>query len=94
MYRKFTSVESVVFVIAELISCKKFRCIVKSVKFRNPMLCTGSINGLLKKQKERYQIENVSFLVPEVKIAGKPASTCRYTSDAALPIPLDAERLV
>jgi len=51
-------------------------------------------NGLLKKQKERYQIENVSFLVPEVKIAGKPASTCRYTSDAALPIPFDAERLV
>ena len=33
-------------------------------------------------------------LVSEVKIAGKPTSTCRYTSDAALPIPYDAERLV
>ena len=33
-------------------------------------------------------------LVPEVKIAGKPVFTCRYTSDAAHPIPYDAERLV
>ena len=48
MYRKFTSIEPAIFVIAELVSCKKFRGIVKSVKFRNPMLCTGSINELLK----------------------------------------------
>ena len=48
MYRKFISIEPVAFVIAELVSCKNFRCIVKSVKFRNPMLCTGSINELLK----------------------------------------------
>ena len=33
-------------------------------------------------------------LVPEVKIAGKLVSTCRYPSDAALPISSDAERLV
>ena len=33
-------------------------------------------------------------IVPEVKIAGKPVSTCRYPSDAALPISTDAERLV
>ena len=33
-------------------------------------------------------------LVPEVKIAGKPASTCRYPSDAARQYPYDAERLV
>ena len=37
---------------------------------------------------------NTHWLFCNVKIAGKPASTCRYTSDAALPIPYDAERLV
>ncbi len=58
MYRKFISIEPVAFVIAELVSCKNFRCIVKSVKFRNPMLCTRSINELLKMQKEGYRIEN------------------------------------
>ena len=37
---------------------------------------------------------NTHWLSCNVKIAGKPVSTCRYTSDAALPIPYDAERLV
>ena len=37
---------------------------------------------------------NTHWLFCNVKIAGKPVSTCRYTSDAALPIPYDAERLV
>ena len=34
MYRKFTSIEPVVFVIAELVSCKKFRCIVEKCEIQ------------------------------------------------------------
>ena len=36
MYRKFTSIEPAIFVIAELVSCKKFRCIVKKRKIQKP----------------------------------------------------------
>ena len=40
------------------------------------------------------EMGSTHLLSCNVKIAGKPVSTCWYPSDTALPIPYDAERLV
>ena len=73
---------------------------VLTIMFYNPL---KAVTELLKLDTKTHiyfsdiiRIERGSthWLSCNVKIAGKPVSTCWYPSDAALPIPLDAERLV
>ena len=72
-------------------------------KYTARMNRLDAVTGLLQLNTKQHtnfsasigiEMGSTHWLSCNVKIAGKPASTCRYTSDAALPIPYDAERLV